>query len=163
MKKTITLIISLCLILARQMAAAQTPTNLNGWIPDGQVRILADDANHVYLGGDFNYMVKEGVAGSFNCGVVVETSGIGQTIPGGSPLVKGGGSSTSVEVAIPDGNGGWYIGGNFTQVAGVTRNRIAHINPDGTLDMTWNPNANNGIRVLVLSGSDLYVGGGLVA
>jgi len=33
------------------------------------------------------------------------------------------------------------IAGNFTQVLGVTRNCVARFNTDGTLDMTFDPNA----------------------
>lgn len=64
----------------------------------------------------------------------------------------------TVYVSIPDGSGGWYIGGDFTSVGGQTRNRLARINSDGTLH-AWNPSANNTVRTLVLSGSMVYIGG----
>ncbi|HOJ63922.1 MAG TPA: delta-60 repeat domain-containing protein, partial [Spirochaetota bacterium] len=60
--------------------------------------------------------------------------------------------------AIPDGNGGWYIGGNFTKIGTVTRNHIARINSDGSLH-TWNPDANNPVFALAISGSIVYAGG----
>ena len=49
-----------------------------------------------------------------------------------------------VVVVQPDGK--ILIGGDFTSLtpnggAPVTRNHIARINPDGTLDTTFNPNA----------------------
>ena len=40
-------------------------------------------------------------------------------------------------------NGKILIGGSFTTVGGVTRNRIARLNSDGTLDSSLNPNLNS--------------------
>ena len=33
----------------------------------------------------------------------------------------------AVFTAISDGSGGWYIGGQFSQVGNLTRNNLAHI------------------------------------
>ncbi len=51
-----------------------------------------------------------------------------------------------VVVVQPDGK--ILLGGDFTTLspnggASVTRNRIARLNPDGTLDTAFNPNANH--------------------
>ncbi|MCB0120147.1 MAG: hypothetical protein KDD72_14035, partial [Anaerolineales bacterium] len=65
---------------------------------------------------------------------------------------------------VPDGAGGVYIGGNFTQLTpagggpAVTRNRIARINADGSIH-PWNPDANGGVNDLAVSGNTVYVGG----
>ena len=50
----------------------------------------------------------------------------------------------------PDGK--ILIAGRFTTVAGQTRNRIARLNEDGTLDTTFNPGtgANNNVRSMAL-------------
>src|SRR5688572_23425140 len=58
-----------------------------------------------------------------------------------------------VVVAQPDGK--ILIGGSFTTLspnggAAVTRNRIARLNPDGTLDTAFNPNANNTVYTIAL-------------
>jgi len=66
--------------------------------------------------------------------------------------------SGTVYATIPDGSGGWYIGGDFTSVGGVTRRRIAHILSDGTVG-SWNPNANNTVNALAVSGGVVYAGG----
>ena len=67
-----------------------------------------------------------------------------------------------VHRAIPDGSGGWFIGGNFTAVGGVARNKFP-IQPDGTLDASWNPDVggtgNWYVTALALHGGILYVGG----
>ena len=66
-----------------------------------------------------------------------------------------------VYAVVPDGAGGWYIGGSFTQINQTPRNRVAHINSDHTLDLNWNPDADSTVYALALShdGQTLYVGG----
>ena len=56
-------------------------------------------------------------------------------------------------VVQPDGK--ILIGGDFTSLSpnggpAVTRNRIARLNPDGTLDTAFNPNASGTVRTIVL-------------
>lgn len=70
----------------------------------------------------------------------------------------------TVYSVIPDGSGGWFIGGSFTTVGGVTRNAVAHINSDGTVNETWNANVGEGGVVYALAiggtgGARLYLGG----
>jgi hypothetical protein len=67
-----------------------------------------------------------------------------------------------IRAAVPDGDGGWYVGGGFIHVNGVLRKRLAHIDANGRLDRAWKPEANgNGVSVTSLAriGSRLYVGG----
>ncbi|MBK9779413.1 MAG: sortase [Anaerolineales bacterium] len=65
---------------------------------------------------------------------------------------------------VPDGAGGVYIGGLFTQLTpagggpAVTRNYIARINADGSIN-PWNPNANNWVLSLAVSGLTVYASG----
>ncbi|MDB9514226.1 DUF4347 domain-containing protein, partial [Kamptonema animale CS-326] len=54
-----------------------------------------------------------------------------------------------------------YVGGGFSTIGGQTRNRIARLNSDGTVDSAFNPNANNQVRSIAIDSSgNLYVGGG---
>jgi len=65
-------------------------------------------------------------------------------------------------VAVDSSNGKIYIGGNFTTYNGVTRNRIARLNSDGTLDTSFNPGTGFDSQVFVItldSVGKLYVGG----
>ena len=66
-----------------------------------------------------------------------------------------------VFAATPDNKGGWYIGGNFTNVDNIARNNLAHINSDNTLDLNFNLNVNGTVRVLSLDSTNnlLYAGG----
>jgi hypothetical protein len=54
-----------------------------------------------------------------------------------------------------------YMGGSFTTVSGITRNRIAAWNlSTNTLDPNFNPNiGNNSVLCMKISGSHMYVGG----
>jgi glutamate mutase epsilon subunit len=55
------------------------------------------------------------------------------------------------------------IGGTFTGVSGMTRNRIARIFSNGTLDTTFDPNANNAVGVLTMNTHSVYIGGAFTA
>ncbi len=71
-----------------------------------------------------------------------------------------------VVVVQPDGK--ILIGGDFTSLspnggAAVARNRIARLNPDGTLDTAFNPNAtgiNSSIRAIALQTDGKILAGG---
>ena len=66
-------------------------------------------------------------------------------------------------VVQPDGK--ILIGGEFTSLspnggAAVTRNRMARLNPDGTLDAAFNPNANGFVYTIVVQADgNILVGG----
>ena len=54
-----------------------------------------------------------------------------------------------VEAAMPDGAGGWFVGGGFSRVGGIDRGPLVHLLPNGTLDPAW--------------GLDLHIGGTVYA
>src|ERR1700704_5507456 len=69
-------------------------------------------------------------------------------------------------VVQPDGK--ILLGGNFTTLAPngggtVTRNHIARLNPDGTLDTAFNPNADNTVFAIAVQGDGKVLAGGLFA
>ena len=71
----------------------------------------------------------------------------------------------SVRVVVVQPDGKILIGGDFTTLspnggAAVTRNRIARLNADGTLDTAFNPNANGGVySIAVQADGKILVGG----
>jgi len=81
-----------------------------------------------------------------------------------TPLLNMPTADGPVLAIAPDGAGGVYVGGDFTQLtpagggSAVTRNYIARINADGSIHQ-WNPNANGSVHALAVSGSTVYVGG----
>jgi len=57
-------------------------------------------------------------------------------------------------------DGGILLGGTFTSVAGVARNRIARLNADGVLDAGFNPGVNNDVySVAVQADGGILLGG----
>ncbi len=69
-------------------------------------------------------------------------------------------------VIQPDGK--ILLGGDFTTLApnggvSVTRNRIARLNPNGTLDTAFNPNANNTVYAIALQADGKILVGGTFA
>jgi uncharacterized delta-60 repeat protein len=71
--------------------------------------------------------------------------------------------AVNVVVVQPDGK--ILLGGDFTALspnggAAVTRNHIARLNPDGTLDTAFNPNANAAVRSIALQADGKILVGG---
>ena len=68
-----------------------------------------------------------------------------------------------VVVVQPDGK--ILIGGDFTTLSPngggmVTRNHIARLNPDGTLDTAFNPNANGNVLSIAVQADGKILAGG---
>ncbi|HWM23710.1 MAG TPA: hypothetical protein VNP98_02725 [Chthoniobacterales bacterium] len=69
-------------------------------------------------------------------------------LDGFDPNVTGPNSKVAVTVVQPDGK--ILIGGIFSTVLGVPRQNIARLNPDGTLDAAFDPNANDNVYSIAL-------------
>ena len=52
------------------------------------------------------------------------------------------------------------VGGDFTSVVAVARNRIARLNADGSLDTVFNPNVNGTVRAIVVQADGKILIGG---
>jgi trimeric autotransporter adhesin len=74
------------------------------------------------------------------------------------PVISG-----DLEVIVPDGNGGFYAGGNFYGVDNEDVGNLVHILPNKTLDRSWLPSATGHIYTMVLQDGILYVGGSFVS
>ncbi|MEO6463804.1 MAG: PQQ-binding-like beta-propeller repeat protein [Candidatus Eisenbacteria bacterium] len=122
---------------------------------------LARVGDTLYIGGFFS-----AVGPSTGGGVPLDlASGVPQR-----PFARVAGRVTAV---VPDGSGGWFIGGHFTAVEGVPRLNLAHILADGSV-AAWDPGVSGiggyfdtpylefrapGVGALVLEGNTLYAGG----
>ena len=129
-------------------SGADLPSTPSGdWVVDGQLNVIVRTADTTYLGGSFTMIGP-------NCPYGVPLSATSGQPVAAYPKVNG-----LVYCCAPDGTGGWYIGGTFTKVGALARNRLAHIKADGTVDAAWDPKANNTVKALTVSGSTVYVGG----
>lgn len=120
----------------------------NWWMPNGQVYAIEKDTinNIVYLGGSFNQ-----VGPTKKYGAQVDLSSGMAAMAFAEP-------NGPVFCSAPDGSGGWYIGGDFTQVGDSLRNRLVHIDASGNVS-AWNPSANKIVYALKVVGSFVYAGG----
>jgi hypothetical protein len=112
----------LCLLVNGVTLRAQV-LNENFWVPNGTVRGIARDRNTIYVGGNFSQ-----VGPKIGTGIVVNRQD-GQPTGNLKSLVN-----RRVDAAVPDGSGGWYIGGQFTQAGGAEHQLLAHVRADGSVD-----------------------------
>ena len=136
----------LALLLAGRATRAQAPADGPLPVVAGTVNAIVRDGSTVYIGGTFSY--------------------VGPNTPNGSALDASAGTPNLayarlngvVNAAVPDGAGGWYIGGSFTQVGGVARSRLAQLDANGAVT-AFDPSANNTVYALAVAGGTLYAGG----
>lgn len=122
----------------------------------------ADSAGNRYVVGRFTAFNAWGTGAG---GVVSGTSGeVDRTFP----KVDG-----TINEVIPDGSGGWWIGGDFTCVGGdakgdgdctdageYVRRDVAHIGADGAVDATFqNPGIEGNVQGLAYAGGVIFAGG----
>lgn len=147
-----------CLLAAVGSApAAAAPSSVPGagLVTNGPVYSTARSGSTLYLGGAFTQVGPQtgpGVGLDASSGTVASL-----------PPVSG--ANATVSAVIPDGAGGWYIGGSFSHVGTVARSALAHIESDGSVDTSMpQASGSNGsafptVKTLLLSGGTLYVGG----
>jgi hypothetical protein len=123
------------------------------WVTNGTVHAVRQVGNRIYVGGSFT---QAGPNTGF--GVALDPS-TGVWAPA-FPKING-----TVLVAVPDGNGGFYIGGDFTRVGTRSRHNGARIIPGATAGTwevaAWNPQTDKPIRAIAIapSANTVYIGG----
>jgi hypothetical protein len=135
--------------LAPQAASAGEMPRLfeEGWITNGRVYAAVKSGQTAYIGGDFDFV------GPNTChGVPLDlaTGRIDNMFPR---------LDNNVNVATPDGKGGWFVGGRFETCGMVNQPHLAHITPGGWIDWSWHPVFDGEVRALAYSAGILYVGG----
>src|ERR1039458_4101739 len=137
-----------CVAVSRLQGQPAPSDDRRFWMPDGPVNAIAPVGNAVYLAGDFSYIgPRTGPAALFD-----QATGNLLALP---PRI-----SSTIKAVVPDGSGGWFIGGNFTNVGNVVITNVAHLQGDLSLDTRWNAWLNGAI--VNFFGPDsgrLYVGG----
>src|SRR5450759_1315613 len=145
--------LALCavLVLLYSVNSASQTVQDNLYVTNGGVNAILVNGNTIYIGGSFTQ-----VGPSTGYGAAVD-SATNSTYDQALPKVRG-----TINAVIPDGSGGWYIGGSFAYVGTTPRNNIAHIKLDKTVDATWDPNADGTVYSLALSGATVYAGGSFI-
>jgi len=134
-------------LLAGAARAQSTAPQPSMWVADKTVQDLQWLDGTLYVGGEFTRV------GPQTGGASPVDLATGALVPG-FPVTNG-----AVYAVEPDGEGGWFVGGDFTTVGGVSRNRIARVRADFTVDPTFDPNAESRVQGLLLVGETLYVHG----
>src|SRR6185295_8809899 len=98
------------------------------WDVDGTINAILATNGTVYVGGSFTYAAPKGRK------VAAVDVYTGQTFPDFPPVF-----GSAINSIIGDGNGGWFIGGNFTQVGAVARTNLVHVLSDNTVDAGFQP------------------------
>jgi hypothetical protein len=113
---------------------------------DGVVLNIERSGNTVVMSGGFERVGR--VLG----GCVSLDLQTGRTTPD-FPRVDG-----DVTALIPDGSGGWFLGGFFTRVGSLPRAGLAHVLRTGEV-ADWSPRVKGWVSVLALRENLLYIGG----
>ena len=134
---------------APALARAAVPNAVPGstWVTNGAVNGVLPAGNAVYLGGSFTYL------GPPTGGGVPLTVQRGTTA-GPFPHVNG-----TVQAAVSDGSGGWYVGGTFTRVGRAARMNLVHTGATGRVDPRWHPRTDAVVTTLALTHGTLFAGG----
>src|SRR6266508_3668752 len=111
------------------------------WVVDGGVQAVVVVCGTMYVGGSFNSIGPPTGAAA----LVDARTGTRRPFP----IVDG-----EVSAAIEDGRGGWFIGGQFRNVAGKPCHALAHV-ASGAVD--WCPLRYGIASVLARDGRNLYV------
>jgi List-Bact-rpt repeat protein/beta-propeller uncharacterized protein DUF5122 len=131
------------------MAAFPNYPQPNDWTTNGTVRDIKSSGSKIYIAGDFTYV---GPLTGGGTAIATDTAKVNTSYP----TVNG-----IVYAVISDNDGGFYIGGDFSAAGYETRENIAHILSDGTVDSDFNIALNGIVRAIVLSpnAKTLYLGG----
>ncbi len=140
----------LCLlgILALSQAQAQIPIHLpNHFSATDRINAFAEKGDTLFLAGAFESLAPVHPFGAIS-NLAMDQINYQAATP-----------NNEVFDAIADGQGGFYVGGSFTQVGGLVQNRVAHYDANGQL-LPLSVSVDDGhVESLALSGNILFLGG----
>lgn len=146
-----------CLLLFASMPAMLSAQQLINtcWELQGGAEAIkdmaVDSANNVlYVGGYFS-----GLRPSAAYGIVVDTITGAMDTRFAKP-------DQAFLCAAPDGQGGWFLGGDFEHIGTEPRRSIAHVDSTGRLS-DLDPDITGYVADMALDGNLLYVVGGVIA
>jgi Domain of unknown function (DUF5122) beta-propeller len=134
--------------LAAPVLVSQTPDATAS--VDGRVQAIARIGDWLYVGGSFT-----AVSGKPRAGLARINATSGAVDSSWTADVAG---SVLALAASPDG-ATLYVGGEFTSVAGVSRDNLAALSAATGAVTTWNPGPNRSVQALAVATDRVYVGG----
>ncbi len=124
----------------------------NSWNPvplGARVTCIALSGTNVSVGGD---MYSVGAHRRNRIAALDSTGKLKSWYPTG-------GADAAVWAIRMSGAGKLYVGGAFTTMGGVSRNRLAELNPSTAAVESFNPNASAAVYAITTDASNVYVGG----
>ena len=159
---SVRVVVAFCLVLGIA-AGAQAQSPLDGFNPGANGRVssmLVQPDGKILIGGEFT-MLGGGGSGTISRNHIGRLNRDGSLDASFDPGANGEVSALALQ---PDGK--ILVAGQFTTLGGggsgtATRNHIARLNADGSLDASFNPGANGDIFALALQPDGrVLVGGG---
>jgi hypothetical protein len=116
------------------------------------VNALVTDGANLYVGGSFTNMGNQ----LRNSIAKLSLAGDGSADPDWNPNIS---SGSVLALALSGSN--LFVGGNFTNVGGLSLTNLAKIPTAGlgAADSDWNPGANNQVFTIAAGNTNVYVGG----
>ena len=142
---------------ARADAVVVSEQPLDGWDTNGTVWTVKIVGDTVYIGGDFSLVRSSSGSSQVrnNLAAITISTGV---------VTSWRADTNSIVYAIDGNSNNLWIGGAFTTIAGVSRNRIASVNTaTAAVRSGVDPNANGTVRKLHRTGGNVYVGGSFTA
>ena len=145
------------LVAAACSVAFSTPTHADpvsastlGWAVNGIVSEVVRAGDTVFVGGSFGSLApSENLV--FNIAAFSTASA--------RPVLPRLEVNGRVRAVVAAPGGGWILGGEFTQVNGLVRQRLARLRADGTVDTAFSAAANDTVWALAVSGATIFAGG----
>lgn len=128
-------------------AVSVTASPSDFWQTNGEVEALAISGSTLYVGGDFSQL-------SPRTGPLVAFTRSGERLVPFPRIDEG-----VVDSVVDDGRGGWFVGGSFREIGGVSCSNLAHITSGSRVDRGWCPRPQGEIVAMARRGSTLFVGG----
>ncbi len=146
--------------LARLNADGSLDSGFAAGLAGGKVNVLAIEADgRILVGGDFTMIggqYRTNLARLNVDGTVDSGFNPGMLSGAASPLLN----PPEVQALAVQPNGKILVGGWFSTVGGQPRSNLARLNPDGSLDSTFNLGANSNVLALVLQADGKILVGG---
>lgn len=145
---------------AQSIEASLSAANSSTWQTNASVQGIAVAAGKAYVGGRFTSVRPPGAAAGTNevaqAYLAAFDATTGDLVTSFTPVLNG---QVYAVAASADGSR-IFIGGDFTTVNGLTRNRIAAFDTaTGALVTNWKPSVSYRVKTISVSGSTVYFGG----